>query len=139
MPLGPISQQVAQGAPASVKSIPKLAFGGRFPAGGPGKPRQPTNLYEKCPLELISQQMAQGAPASAKSIPKLASGGRFPAGGPGKPRQRTNLYENWPLEGISQQMAQRAPSIVFSMHDTTIPELAHNVEEGRTNYLHVLE
>ena len=101
--------------------------------------RQPTNLYEKWSLGPISQQVAQGAPASAKSIPKLASGGRFPAGGPGKPRQRTNLYDKWPLEGISEQMAQRAPSIVFSIHDTIIPELVHNVEEGRRNYLHVLE
>ena len=87
-PLEGVSRQVARGSPASLqiytksglwrpfpskwpwerppayKCISKLASGGRFPAGGPGKPRQRTNLYEKWPLETISQPMAQGAPSS---------------------------------------------------------------------------
>ena len=86
-----------------------------FPAGGPGRPRQHTNLYEKWPLESISQQVAQRSPPSVqiytksglwrpfpnkrprevppacKSIRKVASGSHFPTSGPGKPRQRTNL------------------------------------------------
>ena len=137
-----VSQQVAQGSPATVqiytksglwgafpnrpprgtppayKSIPKLASGGRFPAGGPGKPRHRTNLYENWPLGPISQQVAQGGPASVqiytrtglrrafpsrwpreapppyKSIRKVASGGHFPANDPGGCPPAHFIYNN---------------------------------------------
>ena len=42
------------------KSIRKLASGGHFPAGGLGRSRQRTHLYENRPSEAIAQQVAQG-------------------------------------------------------------------------------
>ena len=85
-----ISQQVAQGGLANIQiytrsglrtpfpsrwprtvspaytSILEVASGGHFPASGPGRSRQRTNLYEKWPPEAISQQVAQGGPANVQ-------------------------------------------------------------------------
>ena len=122
--------------PPAHKFVLKLTSGGHFPAGGPGEPSQPTNLYEKWPLEAISRQAARGAPASVqiytkiglwrafpgrwpggappayKSIRKVASGGHFPASGPGSARQHTNVYQNWPPGGVSRQVARGSPASV---------------------------
>ena len=57
---GPFPSRWPREGPPAYKSIPELASGGHFPAGGPGKPRHRTNLYEKWPLGGISQQMTQG-------------------------------------------------------------------------------
>ena len=64
-----------------------MASGDHSSASNPGKPRQPTNLYEKGPPEAISQRA-----------------------GPGRPRQLKNLYEKWPPGAISRQVAQGGPA-----------------------------
>ena len=109
---GAFPNKPAREGPPAYKSIPKLASGRHFPAGGPGRARQRTNLYDKWPLGPVSQQAAQGGPASVqiytktglrkafpsrwpreapppyKSIRKVASGEHFPANGPGGALQR---------------------------------------------------
>ena len=61
-PLGPISQQAAQGEPASVQIYTKTGLRGEFPSTWPGEALPPY-----------------------KAIRNVASGGRFPAEGPGGP------------------------------------------------------
>ena len=45
--------------PPAYKSIRKVASGGHFPAVGPGRSRQRTNLYEQWPPETISRELAK--------------------------------------------------------------------------------
>ena len=135
---GPFPSRWPREAPPPYKSIRKVTSGAHFPAVGPGRPRQRTNLYEKWPLGPISQQVAQGGPATVqihtksdlwgpfpsswpreappahKSIRKVTSGAHFPASGLGRARQRTNLYQNWPPGGVSQHMARGSPATLQS-------------------------
>ena len=113
----PFPSRPPRESPPAYKSIPKVASGGHFPAGGPGRARHRTNRYEKWPLGPISQQAGQGEPASVqiytktglrrafpsrwpreapppyKSIRKVASWGHFPADGPGGALQRISYIK----------------------------------------------
>ena len=126
-----ISQQVAQGSPTSVqiyaesafrrpfpnrwpseapstyKSMRKVLSGGHFPAGGPERPCQLTNLCRKCPPDAICSRWPREAPPAYKPLRKVLSGGHFPAGGPGCPASvqiytrsglRRAIPSRWPRE-----------------------------------------
>ena len=77
-PLEPISQQVAQGGPASIEIHTKSSLRRPFPS--------------KWPREV---------PPTYKPVEKALSGGHFPAGGPGKSCDCKNRYEKRCPEPIS--------------------------------------
>ena len=74
---GAFPNKPAREGPPAYKSIPKLASGRHFPAGGPGRARQRTNLYQNWPPEGISQQVAQGSPATVQIYTKSGLWGAF--------------------------------------------------------------
>ena len=81
-------------APPPYKSIRKVASGAHFPAVGPGRARQRTNLYQNWPPGGVSQHMARGSPATLQSYTKCGLWGSFPSRRPRGAPQRISCRKD---------------------------------------------
>ena len=107
-----ISEQVAQGALASVQIYMKSGLRKPFPSNWTKVVPPACTSIGKVAAEghiPAARRCPREVPPDCKSIGKLASGNHFPLGGSGKPGQRTNLYlatnpYRWTLCGNLQGM-----------------------------------